>query len=616
MPEEHHVNTEFFKLVAALSKDFVTASYDELGVVTKRAMATIGQHFSADRCYLFEFSADDQYADNTYEWCADGITPQLEHLQNLPSAEFGTWLSAWQRGEVVQIARLSDLPLGSPERNLLEPQGIRSVIMLPLLSSDGLLGMFGIDLVHQSHDWSPEETAALELVAGNLCGGLLRQRAEQQAHTLTLYDPVTGLPNRRHLASLLSKFGTESMDPHAHSAILLLDLDHFKTLNDSHGHDYGDLLLVELAHRLTQLLKPEDALARVGGDEFALVVRDLAPDRSVAEKQADAVALQAMRLCSQVFSLEDVQHHISLSVGICMFADSDDSVDSLLRHAEIAMYAAKASGRGAIRFYDAEMQARAHTRAAMERALRTAVDEQQLLLHFQPQVDLHAQLLGFEALVRWQHPERGLVGPLSFIPFAEDSGLILPIGQWVLHAACRQLAAWSTVPALQALSVSVNISLVQFRQADFVDQVLTALESAGAPAGQLQLEITESLFAVDIDDVIQKMTELQAAGVGFSLDDFGTGYSSLSYLKRLPLSEVKIDKSFVQDILADSNDVAIAKMVVALADTMGLRVIAEGVEQAAQRDILARLGCHGFQGFWFSPPLTSTDVMNRFGQAQ
>ncbi|MFY0665013.1 MAG: EAL domain-containing protein [Natronospirillum sp.] len=314
-----------------------------------------------------------------------------------------------------------------------------------------------------------------------------------------------------------------------------------------------------------------------------------------------------------MFSLGDIEHRISLSVGACVFHALNEPVDVLLKHAEIAMYQAKAAGRDTLRFYDSAMQAQANARATMGRELRTAVEDRQFVLHYQPQFDLESRLIGAEALLRWQHPTRGLVGPLDFIPFAEEEGLIIPIGHWVLNQACQRLAAWAGMPAFKGVCISVNISLKQFRQADFVDQVRGALATSGADASCLKLEITESLLAVDIADVIEKML-LQAEGVGFSLDDFGTGYSSLSYLKHLPLTEVKIDKSFVKDILHDTSDVAIAKMDVALADCMGLSVIAEGIESAAQRDMLAELGCHGFQGFWFSKPLDIDQFEQRFGR--
>ena len=613
MTEARQTHTAFFELVSALSTAFVTARHEELSAVNQRALAVIGHYFNADRTYIFEFSPDRSHADNTYEWCAPGVSSQLEHLQNIATADFYVWFQPWHRGEVVQISDVTALPENSPERALLAPQGIRSVIMLPLHSSDGLLGMFGIDLVRAQHVWTEEEAAALKLVAGNLCGSLLRGRAVQQLRTLALYDPVTELPNRHHLGTLLTSCAIEARSADGLSGLLLLDLDHFKTLNDSHGHQYGDLLLVELAARLSALLQPADILARVGGDEFALVMRDLAPSKNLAEAQLKALAERAMQVCGQVFHLGDIEHRISLSVGACVFQSLEESVDVLLKHAELAMYQAKAAGRDTLRFYDSAMQAQANARAALGRELRTAIEDQQWVLHYQPQFDLDSRVVGAEALIRWEHPTRGIVAPPEFIPFAEESGLIIPIGQWVLRQACRQLALWSELPPFKHVCISVNISLLQFQQPDFVDQVRSALAATGADATRLKLEITESLLAVDITDVIEKMTQLQAEGVGFSLDDFGTGYSSLSYLKRLPLTEVKIDKSFVRDILADSSDVAIAKMVVALADCMDLGVVAEGVENAAQRDLLAQLGCQCFQGFWFSKPLDIVPFEQRFG---
>jgi len=307
-------------------------------------------------------------------------------------------------------------------------------------------------------------------------------------------------------------------------------------------------------------------------------------------------------------------YHCTASIGIALFRDQSLSVDELMKRADTAMYQAKAAGRDTLRFFDPDMQAVVTARAALDSDLREAVQERQFLLYYQPQVDAAGRTTGCEALVRWQHPRRGMVSPADFIPLAEATGLILPIGLWVLETACEQLVAWATVPDMSHLTVAVNVSARQFRHPDFVDQVLAVLDSTGADPGKLKLELTESLLLDNVEDIIEKMTALKAKGIGFSLDDFGTGYSSLSYLKRLPLDQLKIDQSFVRDVLTDPNDATIARTIVALAQSMGLAVIAEGVETVAQQEFLAANGCHAYQGYLFGRPMPATEfdlLLNR-----
>jgi predicted signal transduction protein with EAL and GGDEF domain len=345
-------------------------------------------------------------------------------------------------------------------------------------------------------------------------------------------------------------------------------------------------------------------VARLGGDEFVVMLTDLSENTAEAANQVEAVSAKILSTLAQIYQLEGLKYHITPSIGITLFGGEPyETIDESLKRADLAMYQAKAAGRNTVRFFDPQMQAVVSARAALEAGLREAVLNNQFILFYQDQIAGANQIAGVEALVRWQHPVRGLVAPAEFIALAEETGLILPLGQWVLQAACTQLARWAGQPRMAHLKVAVNVSARQFHQHDFVNQVLAVLAQTGANPQRLKLELTESLLVDNVEDVIAKMNTLKAIGVGFSLDDFGTGYSSLSYLKRLPLDELKIDKGFVKDILHDPNDAAIAKMVVALADSLGLVVIAEGVESAAQHDFLAKLGCHAYQGFLFGHPV-------------
>ncbi|MCX7176299.1 MAG: EAL domain-containing protein [Proteobacteria bacterium] len=430
-----------------------------------------------------------------------------------------------------------------------------------------------------------------------------RKAAEDEINNLAFYDPLTRLPNRRLLLDRVKQALASSARNKRYGALLFIDLDNFKTLNDTLGHDIGDLLLQQVSQRLVTCVREGDTVSRLGGDEFVVMLEDLSEHPHEAVAQAKSVGEKIIAALNQTFQLASHAYHSTPSIGVTLFADHLETIDELLKRADLAMYQAKAAGRNTLRFFDPKMQAEVMIRAELEADLHEAVLHDQFHLYYQAQVDGEGGLTGVEALVRWQHPLRGLVSPLEFIPMAEETGLILPLGIWVLETACRQLAAWAVRPEMACLTIAVNVSARQFHHRDFVDQVLAVLDHTGADPQRLKLELTESLLVNDVGDIITKMMALKEKGVGFSLDDFGTGYSSLSYLKRLPLDQLKIDQGFVRDILVDTNDSAIAKMVIALARSMGLAVIAEGVEIEAQRAFLASQGCHAYQGYLFSRPL-------------
>ena len=426
--------------------------------------------------------------------------------------------------------------------------------------------------------------------------------AQAEIHRLAFYDPLTQLPNRRLLLDRLQQAITACSRNEREGALLFIDLDNFKVLNDTLGHDKGDLLLQQVAQRLSASVREGDTVARLGGDEFVVMLEGLDPSPEEAAPQAKAVGEKILAALNQPYQLAEHPHHSTPSIGVTLFGETRDTVDDLLKRADFAMYQSKAAGRNTLRFFDPDMQAVVTARASLEAVLRQGLQQEQFLLHYQAQVDGSGQLTGVEALVRWQHPERGMVPPGEFIPLAEDTGLILPLGQWVLEAACAQLVNWARQPAMKHLSVAVNVSARQFHHFDFVQQVLATLERSGANPSRLKLELTESLLLADVEDVIAKMSVLKAQGVCFSLDDFGTGYSSLTYLKRLPLDQLKIDQSFVRDVLTDPNDAAIAKAIITLGQSLGLAVIAEGVETEGQRGFLSSHGCDAYQGFLFGRP--------------
>ncbi|MEN9479856.1 MAG: hypothetical protein RLZZ298_1251 [Pseudomonadota bacterium] len=430
-----------------------------------------------------------------------------------------------------------------------------------------------------------------------------RKEAESRIINLAFYDPLTNLPNRRLLLDRLDQALVSNRRSQNNGALFFIDLDNFKKLNDSLGHDHGDQLLQQVAQRLETAVRQGDTVARLGGDEFVVMLEGLSDQVVDAASQAKVVGEKILALLNQPYLLNRHEYFGTPSIGVVLFGNHHETKEEVLKQADLAMYQAKSAGRNTLLFFDPEMQAAVTARVAMENDLRNALREGQLILHYQAQVDARQRCTGAEALVRWQHPQRGMVFPDDFIPLAEESGLILPLGQQVLEIACSQLATWATRPETRHLSLAVNVSGQQLRQSNFVEQVLEVLERTGADPKKLQLELTESELLSEVEDSIAKMTALSSQGVGFALDDFGTGYSSLSYLKRLPIEKLKIDRSFVMDVLTDPNDAAIAKTIVALAATLGLSVIAEGVETEGQQKFLADNGCFKYQGYLYSRPL-------------
>ncbi|MEO8418945.1 MAG: EAL domain-containing protein [Methylophilaceae bacterium] len=428
-----------------------------------------------------------------------------------------------------------------------------------------------------------------------------RKMAENEIQLLAFYDHLTKLPNRQLLLNRLGKALVVSSRTHHPGALLFMGLDNFKTLNETLGYDMGDILLQQVAQRLAEHVRQSDTVARLGGDEFVVMLNELDPLEAAA--QTKNVGEKILDAFIRPFQLTDYEYHCSLSIGVTLFNDQLVSADEVLKRADLAMYQAKASGKNTMRFFDPELQLAINARAELEADLRRGLQLKQFILYYQPQVDFDGKMTGVEALLRWQHPNRGLVSPLEFIPIAEKIGLIVPLGHWVLETACAQLADWAARPEMAHLSLAVNVSARQFRHPEFVYQVLDVLQQTGADPLKLKLELTESLLLDNVEDTIAKMGALKAKGVGFSLDDFGTGYSSLSYLKRLPLDQLKIDKSFVKDVLTNPNDAVIARTIITLAHSLGLAVIAEGVETEAQRQFLASHGCHAYQGYLVSKPL-------------
>ncbi len=431
----------------------------------------------------------------------------------------------------------------------------------------------------------------------------VRKAAEDEIQHLAYYDSLTHLPNRRLLMDRLNQALASSTRNGRQGALLFIDLDNFKTLNDTLGHDIGDLLLQRVAERLVSCVREGDTVARLGGDEFVVMLEDLNEQAQDAAAQTEIVGEKILATLNQPYQLASHECRSTPSIGATLFNNHERAIEELMKQADIAMYQAKKAGRNALRFFDPQMQSTINARATLESELRKALENHQFQLHYQIQVDSSNRPLGAEALIRWMHPERGMVSPAQFIPLAEETGLILPIGLWVLETACAQLKTWEQDAFTRNLVLAVNVSANQFRQPDFVTQVQVTVQHHAINLNLLKLELTESLLLENIEETIAKMNALNEIGIQFSLDDFGTGYSSLQYLKRLSLTQLKIDQSFVRDIATDSSDKAIVRTIIAMAHSLNLDVIAEGVETEDQQLLLMDKGCTHFQGYLFSKPV-------------
>ncbi len=474
-------------------------------------------------------------------------------------------------------------------------------IELTAMRSDGT--QFPVELTLTSL-----QDSGLPLVTGFIRDITEKKRAEQDIHSLAFFDALTGLPNRRLLMDRLQQAFASSGRAQKYGALVFIDLDNFKTLNDSRGHDYGDLLLMEVARRLRGSVRAEDTVARLSGDEFVIILEDLSTDVEQSVIEARNVGEKILETVHQPYHLKEIEYYNTCSIGISLFIGSQVSVDELLKRSDTAMYQAKGAGRNTLKFYDPQMQSALEKRIELEALLRVALLKDQFVMLYQPQVTETRRIFGAELLLRWDSPQHGVLSPTEFITIAEESGLIIAIGHWVLLKACKQLKTWEQSDKTKDVQLAVNVSARQFRQSGFVDEIKLILQETGARPDLLKLELTESVVLDNVQDAIQKMEELRALGVRFSMDDFGTGYSSLAYLKQLPLTQVKIDQSFVRDIATDVNDAAIIQTIIAMSKTLGLNVIAEGVEAEAQFDMLRQYGCSQFQGYLFGRPMLAEEI--------
>ena len=561
------------------------------------------------------------------------LRDKTQALQSiLDNAPIGIWLQDI-KGKLLFVNRAYCEALGISEKKFLSVKHYAALyepeVAEHCMASDmDALSQEGPQISHEKMPYADGSVHDLEVIKVRLSNehgmvtGLIglslditeRKHAEEELLHQAYYDSLTGLPNRTQLLEQLSKSLAQAQRHQYQNALLFFDLDNFKTINDTLGHDVGDLLLKDVGERLRHVVRQEDSVARLGGDEFVVILNDLGKDHKQAVDQANQTAHKIKDTLSLPYRIEGREHHITLSIGIDLFPENGEQIHDILKHADTAMYRAKEAGRNTIRFFARSMQAAAEERFHLQHLLRQAIGHDELSMYYQPQYTHDGKLLGVESLLRWNHPQRGNISPERFIPIAEESGQIIDIGTWVLQQACRALRSWQD-SGIDKLPVSINVSPRQFHQADFVEQFQRIVHQEGVSPRLIELELTETILAENLEELTAKMTALKAMGVQFAIDDFGTGYSSLSYLKRLPLDRLKIDQSFVRGITSDPSDALIVETIIAMATHLGLEVIAEGVETRAQMQFLLKRGCDAFQGFYYSRPLSQEKFTEYLGHA-
>jgi diguanylate cyclase (GGDEF)-like protein len=593
------------QLLAETAEAFIVEPTSELDATIDRTLASIGGLFDVDRAYVFSLTRHPGFASNTHEWCAPGVEPQIHRLQQVSEDSIAWLMGELRSGRAINLESLLDLPAGADaERAHLSFQGIQSLLVLPLVRRGQLEGFAGFDHIRGCRRWSDQEVAVLSIVVSGFAQGFERRLMDQQLRQLAYEDPLTRLPNRSLLSQRLGEELERARRDGTHLAVGYLDLDNFKPVNDSHGHAVGDELLVAVAERLCRCLRPGDTVGRLGGDEFVVILPGLG---SLAELESLGERLH--RAVAQPTLLgETLWVALSTSIGFRLVPPDDADPDTLLRQADQAMYAAKRAGPGRMHHFDVELERRQSLQRSRLESLRQALDGQQLRLFVQPVIDLASGQLRFaEALVRWQHPQRGLLSPEAWLGWIEDQPEISRLGDWVLEQALRHCSAWRRAGSWVA--VSVNMSARELRDPGFAERIRSALAlHPDLPASALRLEVLETAALEDLELVAQNIARCRELGVSFALDDFGTGYSSLTYLRRLPISTIKIDRSFVARMLMDPADRAIVRAVVDLAHAFGRTCVAEGAETPEHLQALRAMGCELAQGFAIARPMPAEDL--------
>ncbi len=575
-----------------------------------KALAVLGEATKVDHVYLFENhlhpTTREKAVSMRAEWAHLECQPSRPHWQNLPYTISGLahWYTVLSTGQFVSGLTREFSPA---EQELLSQDSIQALLLVPLRLNNDLWGYLGLADSSKERKWSKHEESILLTMAASISGARQRHRVEEKIRYQALHDLLTGLPNRLLFNKILTKSLHKVAESGKKLAVMFLDLDRFKTINDTLGHTVGDKLLQSVAQRLKNSLRFGDTVARWGGDEFIILLSQVNHVDEVTQ-----IARRVLKTTEEVFQLEEHELYISTSLGIALFDQDSYDAETLVQHADAALYHAKDKGRNNYQFYTPALSAKAPELLALEKSLHHALEREELIVYYQPQINIvSGKITGMEALLRWQHPEMGLVAPNIFISLAEESGLIIPIGEWVLLTACRQNKAWQDA-GLPALTVAVNLSPKQFRQPKLVDMVARVIQQTGLEPHYLELEITETTAIEDLDYTQSVLQQLEQMGVHLSIDDFGTGHSSLSRLQFLPLHNLKIDRSFIKDLTTNAKVAHIVTAIVSLGQSLGLKLTAEGVEKPEELEFLKSINCEDVQGFLFHRPLSvkkATEVL-------
>ncbi|PZD72922.1 putative signaling protein [Acaryochloris thomasi RCC1774] len=571
-----------------------------------KALATFGEVAGVDRICVVEnhLQAESLLASLRFEWRRDAVSSVrgTSHRQQQPynNSYLQRWLPILANGGII---RDSVRALPELERQQLVQDDILSLMVVPIIVSGSFWGFIELDSCVEEHRWSAQEESIVSTLATSISAALQRQYKDEIIQLQAFHDALTGLPNRILFTDRLNLSLAEARRSQHSLAVMFMDLDRFKTINDTLGHSAGDALLQEVANRVKHCLRESDTVARWGGDEFTLLL----PNIDHVE-DATRTAQRILEAFREVIPLEGHDIYVNTSIGIAFYPADGKEAETLLKNADVALYQAKERGRGIYQLYNRVMNSEASEQFVLRNGLRHALDRQELLLHYQPQVDLlSGRFIGIEALLRWQHPEKGLIPPATFIPLAEETGLIIEIGEWVLRTACQQAVEWQQ-EGLQPLSIAVNLSARQFYEPNLVEMIADILQETQLDPSSLELEITESTAIKNIDVTQGILAQIQAMGVRIAMDDFGTGYSSLNYLTQLPLDTLKIDRAFIQNLWSEAKELEIIHAVIALGRALDLTVIAEGIDNTEQLDLLRSLNCPIVQGYLTGRPSPANEL--------
>lgn len=590
---------EFERLVTTLSTRFINLSMDEINHEINRALQEIGMFAEADRSYIFQFSADGTRGSNTHEWCAERIKPQIEDLKNLTMYDFPCFMKKIGKMQTFRLRQVSELPPEAKmEKETFEKGSIKSLVCVPMAYSGRVRGFVGFDSVREEREWTENEIALLKIMGEIFVSTLERKNAIDQLKYQAYHDALTDLPNRMLFVDRLNQAIISARRYHHHAGLILLDVDHFKRINDTLGHAVGDQLLRAVAERLRKTVQETDTVTRLGADEFTILIPKIGRTEDMIK-----IADRVITAFKAPFYVSGHELFMTCSMGISFCPLDGKDVEMLLKNADTAMYRAKGHGRNNYQLYSATMNAKAFEKLVLETSLRHAIDRNEFRVYYQPQIDLRTgHIVGAEALVRWQHPTLGLVPPAEFIPITEENGLIVELGEWIMRTACAQNKNWQASGFLP-LSISVNLSGRQFQAGNLIKMIENALKETGLTPGDLELELTEGIIMENMEETADILRELKKFGVRISIDDFGMGYCSLGYLNRFPIDVLKIDKSFIHDFATDTSHAAIAGAIISMAHSLKLEVVAEGVETERQLSFLRSHGCDKMQGYLFSEPI-------------